>query len=377
MHTRILWYIILSMQILYALPEAAHTQSMHPQIEYHRLVNEAKQKMLEKDYSNAAHLFKSAFSQTEKIYFYDLKNYVISCRKSGFDEQRLIGKLFKYCDYDTTRLYAQIPKILFQTYDGIAYDFKDRSDNEEQINIEYKNQLNRMYLSSSVYIRDLLEKIQSESPLIKSEKLEKDYVDSLNLLHFKGLIKDYGFPHEDEVGFMINDSLNLYDMLINFLMNYKNDPLAMSYFDSLMMSEKVYPQLYANLFDSRKSNEDYSFSLEPYFIASTINISDKRIWKPFVYFSDSILKEVDNHRAVIGMDAFHVQQKQVLCGYLCAKADTTNQKFIQLNPLHSIPIVPYGMVKSSFDMDETLDYKDYIIDVEAAINECDCEALKY
>ena len=69
----------------------------------------------------------------------------------------------------------------------------------------------------------------------------------------------------------------------------------------------------------------------------------------------------------------HVVQNQMIKYFLCSEEN--DLRMMELNPVHVMPILPYGLVKSSAEQDPSIKLSEYKI--SKSINDCDCETITY
>ncbi len=137
---------------------------------------------------------------------------------------------------------------------------------------------------------------------------------------------------------------------------------------------KLHPTLYAPLLDGYDLTT--SVRREGYnFLATTVFLVGSDVYRPFVFYSDSLMKDVNTKRISIGLDSFHITQKQVVCQNFGSQnlKDTT---VISMVHYPQIATLPSGFVKMSAK-EANVDLETYKINIPKILNECNCMAKIY
>ena len=137
---------------------------------------------------------------------------------------------------------------------------------------------------------------------------------------------------------------------------------------------ELHPSIYATLMELIGNQPDaprpgYNF------MKTAINLVMGEIYRPFVFYTDSLMQEVNTNRISIGLDSFHIAQKQVVCQYL-GMQELGDKKFIKMVQYAQIDELPPGLVKMSCEA-ANVDYHSYKINTAKIMDKCRCEEKVY
>jgi hypothetical protein len=91
------------------------------------------------------------------------------------------------------------------------------------------------------------------------------------------------------------------------------------------------------------------------------------------------MREVNTNRVSIGLDSFHIVQKQVACVYLYQKyhaAEMEGKRIIRMEGFASMDAMDFGFVKWAFEQ-EKQDITRYELNVKRILDECNCAEKVY
>jgi hypothetical protein len=198
------------------------------------------------------------------------------------------------------------------------------------------------------------------------------------------LYKQHGFPTEEITGVFYEAEsewsgvlLLLFQNFVHFK-NIKHRKPLLRIFDQALYDGHLHPSLYATLMDY--ANEQRDRKLEGpdkanHFMNVTIHTVNGTVCRPFVHYSDELMQEVNTNRNAIGLDSFHVSQRQAVCAsYFPQKKQGV--KMIPMSPYPQIHQLPAGFVKWALDK-EGLAMAMFEINVGKILQECQCEPKLY
>ena len=144
--------------------------------------------------------------------------------------------------------------------------------------------------------------------------------------------------------------------------------------ESAFYAGDLHPSIYATLMELIGNQPDdprpgYNF------MKTTINLVMGEIYRPFVFYTDSLMQAVNTNRIAIGLDSFHIVQKQVVCQYL-GMQELGEKKFIKMVQYAQIDELPPGLVKMSCEA-ANIDYHSYKINTPKIMDKCRCEEKIY
>lgn len=347
---------------------------------YHELINCATRAIYQNDFKTAAAYYDSAFLYKSIPYYNDITNCLVVNLKAGFSNKNntYIKMLFELKRVDTAYLFSQIPRDVFPEQNRL-----------------YINTLSRRYASkkNSVHpldapLREMFISDQkahgfegfnmSDPAQAKEGFAAREEVDHENLMHFYELYQKYGFPTEEKTGIQYNQERVwanvVYTLLLHFVaIQDRNDVnLAFSMIETEFKEGKIHPAVYAKLCDylhSQRNEPAYNFMQTMLYSVNGV------LYTPFVFYTDSLVNEVNTNRMAIGLDSFHVAQQQAVCQYIGA-INHKNQKMVVMTHHLYIDDISYGFVKYAFD-EAKLDMDTYRIKPDNIMKACNCREKLY
>jgi hypothetical protein len=205
----------------------------------------------------------------------------------------------------------------------------------------------------------------------------KDSTVTENVRWFIQICTEQGFPTEEKLGISYQSDLQwpnaVYLLLWNFTLSKNNREEIISLIEKEFYQGNIHPSMYASLCDLY--NENVQFPRPNFnFMNTTVCLVKEVPHRPFVYYSDSLMRLVNTNRISIGLDSFHISQKQVVCGNNYKAPN--GLKMIKMANYPKIVAYSYGFVKSAFDK-ENLDMNDYKINTNKILSEAKCEEKCY
>lgn len=317
--------------------------------EYYTNINLARRAVYSNDFIQAAHYYNQAFQFKEIPFFGDLKNAMIINHKIGAFEANntLIRIILLKTELHELTNNSIIPKrILHQENFDYLSDIKGHQPSFKR----------------NKKLRSELEKIPS---LIWEEEYDKAAI------QFIALHQEFGFPTEEKIGIISNNGKWAWNTLNRIMRGILKSDFAEEIL-SISESEFYNGNIPAGemgsmyqIFNSESGNYDMGKAL----YNSTYELSGPRVFQPFIYYSDSMMNVVNGRRLAIGLDSFHISQRQFICQNFCCHKPN---EMITMGNHHHVSDSPYGFVKSAFEK-EGIDLSSYLIDIEKIAKDCDCE----
>jgi hypothetical protein len=343
---------------------------------YYHHINLAARAIYKNDFLGASTQYDSAFTYKNVPFYAHIKNFILVNNKCGFynKNDRYIRILFNKPRIDTTILFQHIPKKVFDNQNLLLINKL-----QGQLEPKKKDERNLAKPLREIFILDQKAHDFTNNPdpnNIQAFVKVRDSIDNAHALKFLCLYETEGFPTEENVG-VFYDKHQEWSFVIQILLWHFLQTDARSQILELMEKElqngNLHPSNYASLLDFANHNSK-NWKKEYNFMNTTIFIVQEDYYRPFVYYSDSLMREVNTNRISIGLDSFHITQKQVVCEVSCGKIQ--DHLFIGMSQYSKVEILPYGIVKYSFEK-ENLDLSKYRINTEKIITECNCQDKYY
>ncbi|MCA0235508.1 MAG: hypothetical protein LCH81_03920 [Bacteroidetes bacterium] len=331
---------------------------------YFAFVNQAARAIHKGNFEAASTSFQEAFRHKPIPFFCDLKNAIIVNSRLGYHEKNaeLLKITLRDKHIDTVGLFQHLPPRLF---DG----------NNLQLIRTYQTQ---SPVFNEMYRKAFFSLWQEEQDNLLSRLVPHQEI----YTRFFDLFEKYGFPNEERIGSLDtgnNDVWGTLGTLFSNMIKQKGE-IAQKTLQMLKIEfEKgnIPPSVLANCYDCASENsilDKKTFYFQNELLAQT----GGKIYRPFIYYTDSVMQVINTNRIAIGLDSFHIAQKQYICGSYCHIPDCSdpNKKTIQTVPYISNPSFPYGFVKAAFEK-EKQDMNWYLIDPVAVAGRCECEKKQY
>ncbi len=338
---------------------------------YFRYVNLAARAIYRNDFVAAASYYEEAFKRKSNPFFVDLKNAILVNGKCGLyaKNEPLLRILINDKQIDADRLLADLPPRVF---DNSNLEFiralqQAKASKKKKPNV-LETEIRKLFAAD----QQILGYVN-----IYSDKECRDSANNANTLKFIDLYRKLGFPSEEKLGVYYDDESSWSEILFTLLTNLQQTDHRselLSVFKVEFLNGRIHPSVYASLLDFanrniRQQKQEYNF------MNTTINVVDGKNYRPFVYYSDSLMRVVNTNRTSIGLDSFHIVQKQVICAKFCP--DVPREKgIIEMAPYTRIDIMPSGFVRAAFEK-EKQDMAKWEINTEKIVKECGCREKVY
>ena len=347
---------------------------------YHQFINRAARAIYANDFLVASSYYDSAFLFKNDPYYNDITNSILVNHKVGCSEKNNanIKMLFELKRIDTAFLFSQLPKRVF---------------NDK--NLAYINALSKKYATTKPKVHPLdaplramfiadqkahgFEGFNMSDPVEATEAFDtRAGIDHENLLHFHKLYKQFGFPTETKTGIKYDKDRDWPEIITVLLLHFAASKdvddvkLALSIMEPELEKGNLHPAIYAKVCDyihSETKKAEYNF------MQTTLCKVKDVFYRPFVFYTDSLMKEVNSNRISIGLDSFHVAQRQAVCQHIGSK-NLNNQPMVILSHHIAIDVLDYGFVKYAFD-DAKMDMDTYRIRTDKILKECICQEKTY
>lgn len=347
---------------------------------YYKYTNLAARAIFDNKFDRASAYYDSAFVYKKYPFFEDLRQYILVNYKSGlFDKnEQALFHLIHHKKIDTAQLFTALPKRVFdeKNLKLINKFYKDRNKAKASESSLAKS-LKEIYVIDQA-VRDY-DQIQQKSPEARNAIFaSRDSVDAVNFIRFEKLCAQYGFPDEESVGVFF-DGQRRWDSVISvLLLHFINDEeifekVAAMIKDALH-SGKLHTMICLSLLDDNNFRSA-EYTNEYYFLSTTVYLVMGEVYRPFVFYTDSLMEAVNTNRVAMGLDSFHITQKQVVCQFVGTKNNDT-MNFMKMVPYASIVDLPPGLVKMSCE-EANIDYHSYKINTTKILDKCRCEEKLY
>ncbi|MBP6827689.1 MAG: hypothetical protein KA165_14095 [Saprospiraceae bacterium] len=345
-----------------------HRPPLDPKLaNYFKSVNLAARAIYDNDFAGASAHYEEAFRNKTYPFYADLKNAVIVNSKCGFfgKNNALLKILLDQKRIDTTQLFLELPPRLFDANNRAFI----RTCRPEK-NATRKNDDILKYEFYTIFSDD------------QGDVLTQPDVNNVQSTRFIELYRKYGFPTEEKIGCFTEDHTenwqNIQVLMQNFIKHRDADAeKILQILQTEFEKGNIPPSVLANCYDCKHDNSK-EHGQEYYFQNELVVSTNKKTYRPFIYYSDSIMTVINTNRLSIGLDSFHVAQKQFICSKFCDIPGCTDPKSSTIQPVSyiNISILPFGFVKAAFEK-EKQDLAWYQIQTEAAAVKCACEKKQY
>ena len=199
---------------------------------------------------------------------------------------------------------------------------------------------------------------------------------------FFDLYVKYGFPTEEKIGCLDSENDAFWGKisnLMNGIIYYKGETAekVLQILQKEFENGHIPPSVLANCYDYAHQNLSPQRK-EYYFQNELLAMTGGKIYRPFIYYTDSVMQVINTNRVSIGLDSFHIVQKQFITGAFCTAPECSDasKSTIQTVSFISNPQFPYGFVKAAFEK-EKQDMNWYLMDVQTIASRCNCGNKQY
>ncbi len=304
---------------------------------YYKYTNLAARAIYDNQFEQASTLYDTAFMHKTNPFFEDLKNYILLNAKCGLPQKNdeplhwlMINK-----QVDTARLFNQLPKRLFSKENLATINKITKAQKKSKMAETMFHKSLRDMFRIDQEIRDYDGISQKDYETRKAIYARRDSVDQENFSRFEKLYDQYGFPGEETIGVFYDNDHQwgevVYILLRHFVQlgNEETSDRVLRIIRNAFYAGELHPSIYATLMELI-GNHPVAPRPGFNFMKTTMNLVLGEIYRPFVFYTDSLMQEVNTNRISIGLDSFHITQKQVVCQYLGSK-DLEGKKFIKSN----------------------------------------------
>jgi hypothetical protein len=330
---------------------------------YFKFVNLAARAIHADNFPVAAQNYEEAFRHKPVPFFADLKNAFIVNSKCGLHEKNLVLLKFMLRDkgMDSAQVFRQLPRRIFDA-SGLDFvrNFREKPKPGTEI---FKKAFYNLYES---YQADL------------NTTLPHDHTPE----RFFDLYAKYGFPSEEKIGCLNENGEEIWSGINNIVngITYSKGQTAermMKILQTEFENGNIPPSVLANCYDYAHQNLT-SRKAEYYFQNELLAMTGGKVYRPFIYYTDSVMQVINTNRVSIGLDSFHVVQKQYVTGKFCTAPECSDPSKISIQTVSYIsnPQLPYGFVKAAFEK-EKQDMSWYLMDVQSIASRCNCGNKQY
>jgi len=348
-------------------------------MKYFKFVNLASREIYHNEFSLASTYYDSAFACKKSPFFVDIKNYMlVNLKNSQFQKNEpYLKMLMVEKRMDTSVLFAELPRRVFNDVNlKLIYKLQNRYHINKKSMSKIQQDIHDMFVTDQK-ARDYQPFDMKDKEINKRVYHIRDSIDIDNARRFIQLCIESGFPSEEKTGILYDKDLQ-WTNVINFLLwHFMLSDLIREEIIVLIEAEfvrgNIHPSVYASLCEIYNQNAKVArpnFN----FMNTTVFLVDNAAYRPFVYYSDSLMKLVNTNRASIGLDSFHISQKQVICGYKFKVPE--GYRMIKMANYPKIEDYPYGFAKMVFEH-EKQDMSKYMINTEKILLEAQCEEKCY
>ncbi len=359
-------------------PEAPSTATMA----YFKNINLASRAIYDSDFAGASAHYDEAFKFKAAPFYLDLKNAVIINSKCGFytKNNALLKIMLQQKNVNVSKLFDEFPVYLLDP--GNLETIRNVQTQPSKSGFDpilYKAVLQLFEEGQTIGGFEQLEQIRDEkerSRLLKQAYQARDSLNNVNALKFINLVKKSGFPNEERVGYFVGESniWTIVEILITgWLRHEVYGPQILDLLETEFKAGHIPANVYGNCLEYAYDNWGKKRNPAHNVMNATIIHVGMDYYRPFVFYSDSLMNLVNTNRLAIGLDSFHIAQKQLVC-----------TKFCPNNPGHMIAIIPhykyvnipFGFVKNAFK-EAGIEMESYRIDVRRITEECRCGEKGY
>ena len=346
---------------------------------YYQYINLASRAIYRNDFELASALYDTAFMHKEYPFYVDLANYIrvnTQCKRWDKNETALY-RMIKEKHIDTISLFTHLPVWIFDEENLKTIRKAARQGSTSK---PYSSKVGKHLREVWVSDQEVREydKIPSKSrEEIKALYVRRDSVDSINVIRFKSLVHTYGFPDEETLGADYHDSLSWNTVLQVLLLHFLQREDAakrlelVSIIRDAVRDGKWNTSLAASLLDRLNIITGEPMRPGQNFMYTSVYLVLDELYRPFVFYSDSLMRVTNLNRIAIGLDSFHVVQRQAVCQYLGSKGHKKGD-IIVMQPWAEYIQSPPGLVKRSAE-EANVDATSFKINTQKILDECRCE----
>lgn len=358
-----------------ALPQELH--------QYYHYINLAARAIYRNDFAEASILYDTAFLHKMNPFYVDLANYVRVNHKCGKPEKNdlAIRQILVDKHVDTARLFLHLPKRLFSKSNlALIKDLSRKARSAPSVHAKMDKALREIWSNDQgVRAYDRIPDMSREEVLAMYAR--RDSVDSVQVILFKHLVQTYGFPDEQRIGVDYDDSLSwnsaLYVLLLHFMSaeSVSGRMELIGIIRDAMHEGQWNSSLAAPLLDRLNIQTGQSMGMGLNFMYTSVYLVMDKLYRPFVFYTDSLMQVANLNRQAIGLDSFHIAQRQAVCQYMASLQYDKTDMVIML-PWAAYDELPPGLVKQAAK-EANVDAESYRINTDKIMGECKCEEKRF
>ncbi|MEO6760120.1 MAG: hypothetical protein ABIO24_11755, partial [Saprospiraceae bacterium] len=276
---------------------------------YYHFVNRAARAVYKNDFFAASAEYDSAFLYKLIPDYIDLKNYITVNSKCCLPDKNNgpIRTLMVVKKVDSTLLFADLPKRIFSSYNlYFINQLQQKFYREKPVENNLQSTCRQLVRQYDLALNTEFTVGQSAKGYQKRDSLLRE-----NVALFLHLYNNGGFPTEEKLGIFYakNETwAEKMDLVFQQLLRSDESAMIRTIFHYQLQKGHLPPSRYASLMDyvnanSKKPEKDLNF------MNTTVMLVNSDAYRPFVYYSDSLMQLVNTNRLSIGLDSFQVVQK--------------------------------------------------------------------
>lgn len=351
---------------------------------YYHYINLAARAIYRNEFDQAAVYYDTAFMHKTHPFYVDLANFVRVNYKCGRWEKNdsAIYRLMVEKHIDTISLYLHIPKMWFSANNQkLIRKLCNRSKPLQKASLQVEETL-RKFWEADQGVREY-----DKIPMMSREEIQamyqrRDSIDSIQVLSFIGMVHTFGFPDEEMLGVDYHDSLSWNSVLRVLLLHFlqAQDPAGRLELIGIILdavhSGAWSSSLAASLLDYVNIRTGESLGMGQNFMYTSVYLVMGELYRPFVFYTDSLMQMTNLNRMAVGLDSFHIAQKQAVCQYLASEKQPDKRDMVIMLPWAAYDELPPGLVRQSAK-DANVDMASYKINTSKILEACRCEEKKW
>lgn len=349
---------------------------------YFKHINLASRAIYDNDFVSASGHYDEAFKFKAAPFYLDLKNAIIVNSKCGFyaKNNALLKIILQQKSVTGSKLFDEIPQYLFDA--GNLETIRNLVAQTPKSSFDpllHKAVLQLFNEGQAIGGFDQIDMIPDEKErnrLLKQAYQARDSLYDVSALKFMDLVKKSGFPNEDRVGFFMGEYdiwFTLEILIHGWLWNKPYSAEVLALVETEFKAGHIPANFYANCLEYAYDNWGKNRNVAHNVMNATIIHSGTDYYRPFVFYSDSLMNLVNSNRLAIGLDSFHIAQRQLVCTKFCPNHIG---KILSIIPHHKYVNIPYGFVKNAFK-EAGIEMETYRIDIRRITEECRCGEKGY
>ncbi len=351
---------------------------------YYHYINLAARAIYQNEFDQAAACYDTAFMHKAHPFYVDLANFVRVNYKCGRQEKNdsAIYRMMVEKHVDSTSLYLHIPKMWFSANNlKQIRKLSNHSKLMQKVSLQVEQALRKIW-EADQGVREY-----DKIPMMSREEIQamyqrRDSIDSVQVLSFKTLIRTYGFPDEEMLGVDYHDSLSWNSVLRVLFLHFlqREDPSGRLELINIILNAVNIgdwnSSLAASLLDYVNIRTGESLGMGQNFMYTSVYLVMGELYRPFVFYTDSLMQITNLNRTAIGLDSFHIAQKQAVCQYLGSEKQLDRKDMVIMLPWAAYDELPPGLVRQSAK-DANADLASYKINTTRILDACRCEEKKW